>query len=509
VDVLWSYQIPFPGVTHPSHEHWMPLTTGLIAAAFAVQRALSGATETSFKIAQMPGLVIGALLAPLTYLVGRRLLPGGRRFAARAWQNSRWVALGAALLVALNATLSYQSASADSSSPFALITAWALAMAVRKPGYQGSYLSVGLLVALAYLTRADGLLLLIAIPLAWLLPPLLPRRRLEFSTSSAEEVVREHQSKEQSMKDNPQMLAGPKLRTILDLGVAFALVITPWLVRNYLAFGTPLPSSVLSQAWLSDYVDTFSYWSHPTWETWLAQGWQAILGQRVEALLHNGRVFLLSTYPWGLLALPGLWLLRREWPFFPALIYTLVLFFGVALVFPVSSMSGTFYHSLGALMPFLALAAVYSIQQGVQALGRYRKLAGLILTAVTAALLVVAGSQVLGALPAIAERHQAEKEQFEAAAGWLAQYAVPGDVVMTAQPYTLNYASGHPTIVLPGNEPANAIWEAAQHYDARYLVITQGFGQYPQLLQEQPDSRFRLLEETETTMIYEIGGGHP
>jgi asparagine N-glycosylation enzyme membrane subunit Stt3 len=169
VDALWSYQDPALGVTHPSHEHWMPLPTGLIAAAFAVQRFLFGVPEPTFPVGQMPGLILGALLVPLTYVVGRRILPG---------KGSRWVALVAALLVALNATLAYQSASADSSAPFAFLAAWVLALAVRKPGDTGGYLSTGVLIGLAYLTRSDGLLLLAAIPLAWWLLPAAPSFRL-------------------------------------------------------------------------------------------------------------------------------------------------------------------------------------------------------------------------------------------------------------------------------------------------------------------------------------------
>ncbi|NIV40222.1 MAG: hypothetical protein GWN58_65715, partial [Anaerolineae bacterium] len=55
----------------------MPLTTAVIASAFVIQRALSGVLEASLEIGQIPGLILGALLAPLTYLFGRRALPHG------------------------------------------------------------------------------------------------------------------------------------------------------------------------------------------------------------------------------------------------------------------------------------------------------------------------------------------------------------------------------------------------------------------------------------------------
>ena len=509
VDVLWSYQVPFSSVTHPSHEHWMPLTTGLVAAALAVPRLISGTLPASLPAGQMPGLIVGALLAPLTYLIGRRVLPGATGAAGGSSPGSRWIALGAALLIVANATLSYESASADSSAPFALLAAWALSLAVRKPGDQGGYLGAGLLAALAYLTRADGLLLLLAIPLAWYLLPLPLRPMTELPDNPAAEIAWQYWPRQQAVdREQPRPL-GPSVLNVLDLAVAFALVVTPWLVRNYLAFGTPLPNSVLNQAWLTDYLDTFNYWSRPTVQTWLAQGWQVLLDQRAQALLHNGRVFLSTTFPWGLLALPGLWLLRREWSFFPPLLHGLLLFLGVALVFPVSSMSGTFYHSLGAVIPFLALAAVYAVHRAAQTFRRFRKVADAFAAIGVIALLLLTAAQVFKALPAVAERHQAEKQQFQAAADWLAQNASPGDVVMSTQTYALNYISGHPSIALPGNEPPDAAWDAAQRYGARYLVITQAFGLYPQVLQDPPDPRFVLRAATEKTLIYEIGGGGP
>jgi hypothetical protein len=511
VDVLWNYEPGFPGVTHPSHERWMPLPTGLIAVAFAIQRAISGTMEALLQTGQLPGLILGAMLAPLTYLVGRRVLPGGSESGRglSSEKGSRWVALGAGLLIAVNATLGFQSASAGSSAIFALLAAWALSYAVRKPGDQGGYFAAGLLIALAYLTSANALLLLVAIPLAWFLLPLPSRLRLEFPDNPTAEAVWEYWPKEQGAKEEPQQISGPRLLNVLDLGVAFILVIALWLVRNYLAFGTPLPSSVLQHAWLSDRVDIFNYWSPPTWQTWLAQDWQSLLDLRGQALLHNGQVLLRGTFAWGLVALPGLWLLRREWTFFPALVYGLVLFFGLALVFPVSSMAGTFEYSLGVVMPFLALAATYAIQQAVKPFSHHRKLAITLSAGMVITLLVTAGILVDRGLPIIADRQQAKQAQFEAAADWLARNASPGDVVMTPQTYTLNYVSGHPTIALPGNEPPDAAWEAARRYRARYLIITQPFGQYPRVLQDHADPRFRLVAEIETTQIYEIGGGQP
>lgn len=504
VNVLWNYQPLFASVTHPSHERLMPLTTGLIAAAYAVERFLSGALQASLRTGQMAGLVIGALLAPLTYLVGRRVLPGRTGNTQRASKGSLWLSLGAALLIATNGMLSHQSASVDSSTPYAFLAAWALSLAVRKPGEQGGYFGAGLLVALACLTQASGLLLLLSIPMAWWLLPLPARPRIELPDNPAAEVAWRYWPRQQMVNNGEQIASGPRLLNVLDLVVAFAIVVTPWLIRNYLAFGTVLPTSPVSQAWLTHYLDSFNFWSHPTWQTWLAQDWQTLLDQRVQALLANGQILWSSTRPWIVLALPGMWLLRREWSFFPSIVHGLLLFLGLVLVFPVLSVSGSFFRSLGAVMPFLALAAAYAVQRATQPLRRYPRFANALAASTFVVLLALSLNYAVQTLPTITERHRAEEEQFQAAAAWLAQYADPGDVVMTTQPYTLNYASDHPTIALPGNELPDAAWEAAQRYKARYLVITERFGLYPRILQEKPDPRFHLLEVAGNTQIYEI-----
>lgn len=72
-DVLWNYWVPFPAVTHASNEFWMPLASIIMAGAL---RLFGG---TLFA-AQLPGMISGALLAPLVYVMGRTLWPGPRRW---------------------------------------------------------------------------------------------------------------------------------------------------------------------------------------------------------------------------------------------------------------------------------------------------------------------------------------------------------------------------------------------------------------------------------------------
>ncbi len=482
VDALWSYQVPSAQVTHPSHEHWMPLPTFLMAVPFAIERFLDASPDFDLHLAQLPGLVLGTLLVPLTFASVRRLLPGGREV--------RWPAFVAALLVATNATLAYQSASADSSAPFAFFAAWALTRGTWPACSTRSYLGTGLLIALAYLARSDGLLLL-AVPVVCLLLPL--PSNVSPGPAAAEPAGKPSRH-----------AARPKLAAIGYMLAGFGLLVAPWLVRNTLAFGTPLPGSVLKQLWLTAYVDTFNYLSPATPQAFLAQGWPAILWQRAQALLDAGRVFFLGTFLWGLLALPGAWLLRRRRATWPPLIYALLLVVGLALAFPVASMSGTFYHSQGALFPFAALAAVYAVHRAAPAVLPRARQPGFLAAILLAGLSVLSVFQLRSALTAVGERHQTEKAQFEAIAAWLGRHAAPGDVVMTTQPYSVHWASGYPCIALPAGEPLSAALQAAERYGARWLVVTQAFGRYPAVLHDELDSGFVLAGSAAGSEFYEI-----
>jgi hypothetical protein len=172
-------------------------------------------------------------------------------------------------------------------------------------------------------------------------------------------------------------------------------------------------------------------------------------------------------------------------------------------------MSGTFYHSFGATMPLLALAAVYAMQRGLGAILKAPPLARTAFVALSAGLILLASYQAAMALPGIRDRHTAEKAQFEAAAAWLAEHAGPGETIMTSQPYTLNYVSRQPAIALPAAEPPEAAWAAAQRYGASYLVITESFGLYPAVLYEQFQPYFQLLEVSDGTEFYAVNPGAP
>jgi hypothetical protein len=422
IDALWSYRGGFPAVTHPAFEHWMPLPSLLMVPCMA----LLGAT---LRAGQIPGLLMGTALAPLTYLLGRGCL--GRKMA-----------LIAGLLVACNATLAYQSASADSAAPYALVGLLALwAISGRR------WVLAGLLVGLGYLTRADGLLLAI-VALGMLLWA----------------AYQERWPWRQGLVALWMIIGG------------WMLVVGPWLVRQWFAFGTPVPLPAVEVALMPGYLAFFRYPPDAGPPVSGAAFW----GLRWAGLGHNLGVFLVTTFPWGVLGVVGLaYLWNRDQVWRGSAAYSLLLFLFTALVFPVTTLAGTYYHSLGATVPFLALGAVTVIAAGLRWMAIRRSVRRTYLDVAIAALLALAVGQMILSLPAVAQRHREEQATFAAAASWLENNVAANAAIMTTQPHTLHWVTSRLAIVLPPNDPPHAAQMAARVYGAEWLVITQTWGPYP------------------------------
>jgi hypothetical protein len=321
--------------------------------------------------------------------------------------------------------------------------------------------AAGLLAGLAYLARSDGLLvpLVLAGVLAarrrgWLLPGLL--------------------------------LAG------------FALPVVPWWLRNLAAFGVTQPVSPLIGAALQDYTQLFNWSDPPTLAALLDRGIGFAAGLRGRALIHNLGVWALIAFPFGIYGWLGC-LDRRRTVLWLGLAYGLLLVLTTALVFSIPTLAGLFYHSAGALLPWLAVGAV----QVVAALAARRASLGLALAALTAALVVV---QAAIALPAAIQDARLNQAKFARAAAWLGEYAPSGEPVIASQAHSLNYASGQPSLSLPAGQDLARVRDLAHVYRARYVVLTESFGRYPQELDERLGLGVELRLDEPGLRIYELTG---
>jgi 4-amino-4-deoxy-L-arabinose transferase-like glycosyltransferase len=446
-DVLWSYQFPFPGVSHASHEYWMPMATFLMTPWIK-------AFGDSLLVAQLPGTLCGALLVPLTYLLGRLVKPDDRR-----------IALGAALMPLAGALPVYQAASTDSAAPFAVLGAGALligGLAIeRRSGWLG--LLAGLLSGLAYLARSDGMLIPLLISAFIVLNLRLSRRSVAL---------------------------------LVLLGIGCAVPMGFWWLRNLHVFGVLQPVPPLMVAALQDYAQMFNWNDPPTLASLFSRGIQFVAGLRFQALWHNLGVWLLIAFPYGIFGWLGL-LRKQNVMLTLGLAYAIVLMLSSALVFSVPTLAGLFYHSAGAMIPWLAVGAALALSQ----IARRRRAAAFGLCAATGILII---AQAALAWPRAIDDSAANAVTFADAAAWLTENAEPGEPVIATQAHSLNYASGQPAMSLPAGQDVASVRTLAASYDARYILLTERFGRYPDALDEHLGDGIELVLQTPRLLVYEI-----
>ena len=139
---------------------------------------------------------------------------------------------------------------------------------------------------------------------------------------------------------------GPVVRAIAVPGLIAVAVMAPWLVRNWLVFGSPLPGQAITNAWAITGYEIFAWQDPATAADYLALGPAAWLQHRVDGFLHNLLdVLLVPGAPIavvGLVALP--WAARLR-ALRPLLVLALITFLVTTLVFPVQTRWGTFLHA--------------------------------------------------------------------------------------------------------------------------------------------------------------------
>jgi hypothetical protein len=456
-DFVWNY-LGQPGLPpQPSHLYWMPLTSILAWAGMV-------AGGPFYRAAQVPFVLLSALLAPLSYQVTYEV-SGQRRLA--------WLA---GLLAVFSGFYFPYWTAIDNFTPFAVTGALALWTAWR--GMEGSrskidyslstihyplssifnpqslwLFAAGLFAGLAHLARADGPLLLITIILFF----------LYYGLRSAPYVLR---------------LTSYVLRFTLPLLLGYLVVMSPWFIRNWQVVGALLPSAGSQTIWLADYDQLFSYGRELSARTFFAQGFGPVLQGRWWALTINLQTVLAV---WGMiflvpLVLVGGWQLRHHPLMQLAGLYALLLFLVMTLVFAFPGARGGLFHSGAALLPFIYAAALTGLNGAVDwAAARRRRwdaslakqFFGLGLVIMAAAL---SGFVYYGRVLKNDTWNKADT-LFPTIAAWVAQQN-PSATVMIGNPPAYRYHGGGLSIIVP-DENIETTLQAARHYHVDYLILDQ------------------------------------
>ena len=436
VPVIWSFlevgsRIPDPSVLPvASNGHWMPLTS-IVAAGSMLLGGIG------WRAGQVPMVLLSTLLVPGTYLVAREL--GARR--SLAW--------AAGILAIFAGPLLIYYPTIDNFAVFGVTGATCLYASVRAVRSQrpGPWIAVaGIAAGLATLARVDGVLLTVAPAVAWL-------------------TVR-----------------GWRRPALIGWGFAsaagFLLVLGPWLVRNAVVFGSPLPSAGGHTLWITSYNEQFSI-GHPVdLAHYLAWGWANIIGSKVEAwgtILARTGVLLGGLFLFTFL--PGMWIHRRRrdlWPFFA---YWLTMFAVMGLVFTFHAPKGAFYHSAPAWLPFAIGLSVVSLGPVASWVGRAWPFLRRPQTHAFLLVVGVAGAIVLSVVGSATIYGQWDRSRKldEAAAAYFEEHDLTRDVVLYADPATLALLSGNPGVA-PPFDPYPVLREVIDAYDVQWVVVQLGEG---------------------------------
>ena len=451
-NAIWSFQTPPLSFPRPAFEVWLPLPTFLAALPMAV-------LGSSFASAQWASIVVGSLVPVLAWRIGAdaaidRGLPPGR---------VRVLALGAGLTAAVYLPLVLHSALPDSTMPFAVLALAACALMPRLLRAADTVrlvdwrlLGLGVLIGLAALTRNEAAFVGFAwLVVVWLRPGIAGRRKAA-------------------------LVAVPAV-------IALA-VFAPWMARDWLEFGNPLPGQALANALSVTGFDIFAYADPPTLSRYLAVGPARLLEMRVEGLAHNlFTVLLIPGFPTsfvGLVALP--WFVRLR-SLAPLAVLAVTTFLVTSLVFPVSTTWGTYLHAAGPAHVLLIVAALLGLDALIERVGVMRGWTrpvawlGSALT-IAASLLFLAAPTgmpfVGGQSQGLATRYEAIDEALAAAGLPIAEQGP----IITNFPIWLGESTGARALALP-NEPPDAVVDLARRFGSELvLVVGDQHGEWPAVL---------------------------
>ncbi len=464
---VWNYLDNPSALPHPSHLYWMPLPSILGAASIAI-------FGPSYHAAQVPFVLLASSVPPIAYVIAWRVT-SQRRMA--------WIA---ALLAIFSGFYAPFWGVPESFTPYAVFGSLALLMAGARESKRALF-TAGACAGLAHLTRADGLLLLI--PLMW---------NVELRLQHAGNAFLHSTSR--------------ILHSAFPILLGYLVIMLPWFARNVGVAGAPISPAGTQALWLCHYDELFSFGVRLDVNHWLGCGIDHIVATKLRALgsglahliAENGLVFLAPAMA------AGLWRLRRERAFRPAVIYLVVLYLAMTLAFSFVGERGGLFHSSAALMPFLCAAAPIGLETIVGAVARRRRT----WNAETASRVFGAGSVALAAIfstvivwsRVIGSDWNGADAAYREAGAWLAGRGDAESIVVAGNPPGFTYHTGHPSIVIPHGDVVTLI-DAARRFGATWLILDANRPAPLAALYDDPDldARLKLFATFEQIYLFRIG----
>ncbi len=477
---VWNYLDQPIGLPHPSHLYWMPLPSILVA----MSQALFG---VNYRAAQIPFVLLSAVLPVIAYAVA---------WHVSASRRNAWIA---ALLTIFSAYYLPYWGVPESFAPFAVFGALALYWGILRPptlslpvsaerrdgwpsgrgGWsagQWRLLAAGICAGLAHLSRADGVLLLLALFLAQI-----------------------HRTKTEDARSKHFSLRLSAFSLIL---LGYGLVMLPWFLRNLSVIGAPLSAAGSQTMWQCTYDELFTYGIRFDLNHLLGCGLDRVAAAKVNGVLSGalhwlaevGMIFLAP------LIVVGAWQKRREIVLRAALLYAGLLFVAMTLIFTLAGDRGGLFHSSGALLPFAYAIVPIGLEAiiGWIAVRRRTWKASTARSVFSGALIVLAmglsvviyRGRVIGADGQNPIWNQAGVVD-KTIGLWLADRDAADSIVMVNNPPSFTYDTGLRSIVIP-NGTVDDLLRAARQFGARWLVLDANRPEPLANLYANPSSERRL-----------------
>ena len=461
-DAVWNFLDPRTDLPRPSNAYWPP-GTSLVAAAGGW---LFG---PGFRSAQIPMVLLSAVMVPIAYLYGRLLLGtrrGGHGVAALVLCSAAyypyWVTtdtftpyglLGAGCFLLLGLALRSEPAS----------RAWLCGQPKLPPSVLGTgsfgpaiaaVVGAGVLAGWSQIVRPDGLVL----------------ATIVVGTAAAVGWW-----KLASGKGAGSAVWGRWRSAALWAALAatgYLLGALPWFVRNWLTWGSPLPMAGGQTMFLRRFDDIFAYGIEVSPAALVADGWSLVLTGRLAGLIGNlVPLFQIALFALAPLAALGVRRLWREPAARPALLYVGILYLGMSLAFPTTSPRGSFFHGLTPALPVLYAALIRGLDTAVAWAGAWRRWD---LAEARAIFLAAAVVFQIGAAGYLAWQFRLvrgwEVPIALAAAGWLDEHAPPGEPALFVDPPAFAVIARRPAVMVPSNS-VEALVTVAQRFRAPWLIL--------------------------------------
>jgi len=448
VDFVWIFaevgnHLPNPAVLPiPSNAHWLPLASFLQAPFVSILGPTAVANA-------LPGVLIGSLAAPLTWLIARDA--GARPI----------VCVAAGVISAIPGAVAPFMVQPENFAilhPLVAATLWLTARGLKGDGR--SFAVAGLLAGLATLARNDGILLAGAIGLVWL--------------ADRVRAFRAHRGRRAwSHVDDREPIS--VLAGVAAL-VLFLVVMGPWWARQLAVFGSISPTSSSGAAlWIRQISAWNSITADPTPAHFFAQGWGPILASRVQGLvdaLGNFAVMIASIVLLPFLIIGAL-ARRSSKDFAPWFVYTFVAFAGATILYPLHVPGGAFIHTAIGLAPHAAILSIEGVLIFVTWIaGRRRRwetgpAGSFFVWGIVA--LVIASTVVF--TPAVYAGWNASRVPREELAAELDGMGVlRTDRLLSIDAGGMKYWTGRPGVVTP-DDPIDVIESVAKAYNTDWLVV--------------------------------------